>query len=191
MAAASTPALPTGLVSAAAADAGGVGELDDEEGGLKLNSQARAALMSRLAGGAGVPPAVTAAAGGAAPQLTVAPGAPNVDPTLFFAQGVLGPPSPIPTQCILLKNVWRAEQTAEPGWEMEVSEDIAEEASKCGQLLHMHMDTASQGFVYLKFAAMEGATACHKLLNGRFYQGNQIVVEYQFVQPYNAHFGLA
>lgn len=135
---------------AAAAGAEGVGELDDEEGGLKLNSQSRAALMSRLAGGAsGLPAAgaagagAAAAAAGGAPQLVVAAGAPNVDPSVLFAQGVLGPPSPIPTQCILLKNVWRAEQTAEAGWETEISEDMQEELGKCGQLLHMHIDTSS------------------------------------------------
>ncbi|KIY92434.1 hypothetical protein MNEG_15529 [Monoraphidium neglectum] len=68
---------------------------------------------------------------------------------------------------------------------------MGEEASKCGQVLHMHVDAASQGFVYLKFSAPEGAQAAHKLLNGRYYQGNQILVEFQFVAPYNAHFGLA
>ncbi|KAI8476998.1 MAG: splicing factor, CC1-like protein [Monoraphidium minutum] len=188
-------AVPGAAADAAAAVGGGgggaydVGELDDEEGGLRLNSQARAALMSRLAGGGAAP--APAAGGGGAPGLVVAAGAPSVDPSVMFAQGVLGPPSPIPTQCIILKNVWRGEQTAEPGWEAEVAEDMREEAGKCGQLLHMHIDLASQGFVYAKFAGVEGAQAAHKLLNGRFYQGNQIMVEFQFAQPYNAHFGLA
>lgn len=45
--------------------------------------------------------------------------------------------------------------------------------------------------MYVKFTAAEGSQAAHKLLNGRYYQGNQILVEYQFVQPYNSHFGLA
>jgi hypothetical protein len=67
-----------------------------------------------------------------------------VDPAIFYAQGVLGPPSPIPTPCLLLKNVWRLEQTGELGWETEITEDMQEELSKCGQLLHMHVDTASQ-----------------------------------------------
>lgn len=45
--------------------------------------------------------------------------------------------------------------------------------------------------MYVKFVAVEGAQTAHKLLNGRYYQGNQIICEYQFAQPYNAHFGLA
>ena len=43
----------------------------------------------------------------------------------------------------------------------------------------------------MKFAGPEGAAAAHKLMNNRYYQGNQILADYQFVQPYNAHFGLA
>jgi hypothetical protein len=44
--------------------------------------------------------------------------------------------------------------------------------------------------VYVKFVAAESAQAAHKLLNGRYYQGNQILVDYQFVAPYDRHFGL-
>jgi hypothetical protein len=47
-----------------------------------------------------------------------------------------------------------------------------------------------QGFVYLKFAAVESAQAAHKVLHGRFYMGNQIIAEYQFVQIYNTYFQL-
>ena len=150
------PPPPTAAELAAAAGAD-LGELDDDgSGGLKLDSAARAALMSRLAGGAGAaaadgagagagapPPADAAAAAGPAPTLVLAAGAPQVDAAVLFAQGVLGPPSPVATPALLLKNVWRAEQTLEPGWEAEVGEDMAEELSKCGQLLHMHIDTAS------------------------------------------------
>ena len=45
--------------------------------------------------------------------------------------------------------------------------------------------------MYVKFAATEGAQAAHKLLSGRYYQGNQILVDFQFVAPYDKHFGLA
>jgi hypothetical protein len=37
---------------------------------------------------------------------------------------------------------------------------------------------------------VEGAQAAHRLLNGRFYQGNQIIAEFQFTAPYDAHFGM-
>jgi RNA-binding protein 39 len=138
------PPVAAGAAVGPVPDMVNVGELDDEEGGLKLDSQSRAALMSRLAGGAAGPAPIAAVpAPGAVPALVMASSAPNVDPAVLFAQGVLGPPSPIPTQCILLKNVWRLEQTEEEGWASEVSEDMQEELGKCGQLLHVHLDTAS------------------------------------------------
>lgn len=143
------PAAPGVAAMTAAMTGADVGELDEQEGGFKLNSVSRAALMSRLAGGAdalppAVAPAVAAAAAGGAPALVVAAGAPNVPPAVLMAQSALGPPSPIPTQCITLKNVWRGEQTAEPGWDSEVMDDMKDEASKCGQLLHVHLDPSSQ-----------------------------------------------
>jgi hypothetical protein len=49
---------------------------------------------------------------------------------------------------------------------------------------------AQQGFVYVKFAQVEGAAAAQRLLHGRYYMGNQVLAEYQFAAPYAAHFGL-
>jgi RNA-binding protein 39 len=42
--------------------------------------------------------------------------------------------------------------------------------------------------VYLKFATSEAAQAAQRTLHGRFYSGNQIVAEFQFLQIYNQHF---
>ncbi len=53
---------------------------------------------------------------------------------------------------------------------------------------HLLCPLCLQPFVYLKFGTVEAAQAAHKALNGRFYSGKQIMVEYQFVQVYNAHF---
>lgn len=47
-----------------------------------------------------------------------------------------------------------------------------------------------QGFVYLKFDSPTAAQAAAKVLHGRFYNGNLIVAEYQFLQTYNQFFGL-
>lgn len=84
-----------------------------EHGGLKLTANARAALMNRLAGAPGGPPAPAApgfvgAQGGGLPGPPAASG-PSIqwqNPNLQHEQGVLGPKSPIPTQCILLKNMF-------------------------------------------------------------------------------------
>lgn len=92
----------------------------DDGGGMRLNSTARAALMNRLAGAAG--------GGGQAdftPQVSMPmqnsgplPGpppqtGPAISPAaqaLALEQGVLGPASPRPTQCLLLKNMFDPSQ---------------------------------------------------------------------------------
>ncbi len=45
-----------------------------------------------------------------------------------------------------------------------------------------------QGFVYLKFAAVEGSAAAQKQLHGRWFAGRQVVAEFQFTAVYNGHF---
>lgn len=192
-------------VTATALDAGmggpgpavGVGELDDEDGGLKIDAQKRAALMSRLASSAGITQPAAAAIPGAAPftmpalashpgaaaglgimpggllapgaglpgvlgAAAVAAGVPGVmgaaaavpgmlnpGSDLSLQQGLLGPASPIPTQCLLLKNMFDASQQTEPEWVAEVTEDVREECSKFGAVLHVYVDKASQVGVWL------------------------------------------
>lgn len=106
-----------------------VGVVADEQGGLRLTSNARAALMSRLAGGSaigvpgvpGIVPGGTGAnmlpLGGGLPGAPALPGyvapaqpaGPVLSPAaqaLQLEQGVLGPSSPIPTPCLLIKNMF-------------------------------------------------------------------------------------
>ena len=47
-----------------------------------------------------------------------------------------------------------------------------------------------QGFVYLKFASVEGASAAQKALNGRWFAGRQIAADFQFPAVYNNYFRL-
>ena len=81
-------------------------------GGLKLDANGRAALMARLSESAGMAaPKSTAAS--TMNNITSAPSsvvnhAPQV--ASLPTQGLLGPASPIPSQCILLKNLFRPEE---------------------------------------------------------------------------------
>lgn len=63
---------------------------------------------------------------------------------LSLQQGLLGPASPIPTQCLLLKNMFDASMQSEAEWEKEVAEDVKDECSKFGAVLHTHVDKNSQ-----------------------------------------------
>lgn len=137
---------------------------------LLLLLQRRADLMNRLASSAGIvqPAAAPAAAPFAAPGLGLAAGIlpggllmPGILPgmlpgagavaglgagggDLSLQQGLLGVASPIPTQCLLLKNMFDASTQTEPEWEKEVAEDVRDECSKFGEVLHLHVDKNSQ-----------------------------------------------
>lgn len=77
---------------------------------------------------------------------------------------------------------------AEP-WDREIAEDVASECARFGQILHMHLDKASPGFVYLRMSSVEGAAQVFQLLNGRIYAGRAITVEYQYYPNYVGYFG--
>lgn len=101
---------------ASAADA-----LDDAtDGGLRLDGRSRMALMARLAGQdvSAVPAAINPATG--LPWVGPLPGPPQVaaapNAALATAQGVLGPASPIPTDCLLLKNLFNPDEETEDNW---------------------------------------------------------------------------
>lgn len=165
-----------------------IGELDEDEENFKLNTQNRIALMNRLASSAGlqtqapttvVPPNATAAMQNAQSNIPV-----------ILEQGLLGPASPIPTPCLLLKNMFTAEEQKGDAWDEEIAEDVRDECKKFGPVAHVFVDPNSKGFVYIKFGSVEGAQAAHRALHGRWYSGHQIVAEYQFTQVYNNFFKL-
>eukprot|EP00195_Chlamydomonas_chlamydogama_P016097 CAMPEP_0202891702 /NCGR_PEP_ID=MMETSP1392-20130828/1696_1 /ASSEMBLY_ACC=CAM_ASM_000868 /TAXON_ID=225041 /ORGANISM="Chlamydomonas chlamydogama, Strain SAG 11-48b" /LENGTH=493 /DNA_ID=CAMNT_0049575531 /DNA_START=40 /DNA_END=1521 /DNA_ORIENTATION=+ len=175
---------------AAGPDAGGAPQdLDDVEemrGGLKLTAASRQALMNRLATSAGLQTAPAAAAKPAAAA------GPVVAPEVALQQGRLGPGSPIPTQYLLLKNMFVPEEEAVngPGWENEIATDVVEEVSKYGSVLHCHVDPDSQGHIYLKLASVDNAAAAQRCLHGRWFAGRQIAAEFQFAHAYTQVFAV-
>lgn len=104
---------------------------------------------------------------------------------LTSVQGLLGPSSSVPTNCLLLKNMFNeVEMNPNEDWEFEIYEDVKEEASKTGSIQHIFVDKNSQGFVYVKMNSIESAVQTYNMLNGRIYGGRQILVEYQVKQIY-------
>ncbi|KAK9803366.1 hypothetical protein WJX73_009745 [Symbiochloris irregularis] len=141
-----TPAETAAAAVAAHVD---LDDAEDDYGGMKLTSNARAALMSRLAG--------QSAPGGANGASTSYPGAPPVQlsppaQALTMEQGILGPASPIATPCILLKNMFDPAEETEQDWDQDIAEEAKEECSKYGGVLHVHVDRNSKGFVYLRLS---------------------------------------
>merc|ERR1711974_9726 len=101
-----------------------------DDGGLKINSQNRMLLMHKLASSANIDlpvaqmPATAVRLHGQLPATE-----PELHP-LKSLQGLLGPPSPVPTNCLLLKNMFdETEMNPNEDWEFEIHEDVKDEAS--------------------------------------------------------------
>lgn len=153
----------------------------DDGGGMKLSAQSRANLMNRLAANAGieVPKMPDFAKKVSSPA--------EVDETALM-QGVLGPASPIPTPCLLLKNAFDPTQETEQYWDEDIQSDIRDECSKFGRVLFLHLDKDSKGCVYIKFDSVQAAVAAQKTLHGRWYNQRKLYADFQFVQLFDKHF---
>lgn len=141
---------------------------------MKLSSQARVALMSRLA--RGDPTLVSRPSAKSPPQSEDKVSASVID---HLDQGFLGPSSPIPTPCLLLKNMFDPDQEEGEAWDKEIEEDVRLECEKFGRLEHIFIDKSSKGHVYLKFFDVKAAEQAQARLHGRWFAGKQVVAVYQ------------
>ncbi|KAL9370652.1 hypothetical protein Peur_035792 [Populus x canadensis] len=187
-----------------------VGDFDDDEGGgLALNARSRALLMQKLdrtgtassiTGSLGTPTLPTAPILGAAPAVSpaIAPllsGSVLAIPGLPVA-GLQLPATTIPTvetigvpsDCILLKNMFDPKTETEPDFDLDIKEDVQEECSRFGNVKHIHVDKNSAGFVYMRFENMQGAVNAQRALHGRWFAGKMITATFMVPQTYEAKF---
>ncbi|XP_011045848.1 PREDICTED: RNA-binding protein 39 [Populus euphratica] len=187
-----------------------VGDFDDDEGGgLALNARSRALLMQKLdrtgtassiTGSLGTPTLPTAPILGAAPVMSpaIAPllsGSVLAIPGLPVA-GLQLPATTIPTvetigvpsDCLLLKNMFDPKTETEPDFDLDIKEDVQEECSRFGNVKHIHVDKNSAGFVYMRFENMQGAVNAQRALHGRWFAGKMITATFMVPQAYEAKF---
>lgn len=167
---------------------------DDESQGFKLDSSSRVQLMQRYAGGQEVVKEAQQSANAAAPptqhSLQAKQEAKRMAPDQLEV-GKLGSGSPIPTECLLLKNMFDPSEETEEEWWLDIQEEVREEAqNKYGQVEHVWVDRESNGFVYLKFGTLDAAKSAYNDLSGRYFNARRIAVEYQFTKVYDEYFGL-
>lgn len=153
-------------------------EDDDGAGGLALGAQHRAMLMAKLACNTAMP------APASATPLAV---------PMSMAQPVFVPPTKVPVMgtpspCVQLKNMFDPASETEDGWDLDIREDVQEECSNHGAVLHVHVDKNSLGHVYLKMDSVDAATKVANTLNGRFFAGKMISVAYIPVSDYHSRF---
>eukprot|EP00250_Pteridium_aquilinum_P017203 c23506_g1_i5 orf=766-2052(+) len=182
------------------------GELDDDDGGgLSLTARSRALLMQKLdrsgtvqsiVSPAGqVPPAFNMLS--AVPTPAIAPIAPGLAiPGMLGLQnaglGTLGAPVPepigVPTECLLLKNMFDPSTETEPDFDLDIKEEVQTECSKYGVVKHIHVDKNSAGHVYLRFNSLTAAMNAQRSLHGRWFAGKMITTTYMTPLAYEAKF---
>ncbi|PON45067.1 Splicing factor-like protein [Parasponia andersonii] len=189
---------------------GNTGDFDDDDGsGLALNARSRALLMQKLdrsgtatsiTGSLGTPavnssgfilptPPILGATPVASPLAT--PLAPIPAPGGLQAAAVTVPSLDtigVPSECLLLKNMFDPTTETEPDFDLDIKEDVREECSKFGSLKHIHVDKNSAGFVYLRFENTQSAMAAQRALHGRWFAGKMITATYMLPQNYEDKF---
>lgn len=152
--------------------------LDTDEmdrSGIDLGATGRLQLMFKLAEGAGL--AVPQAAANA--LLATAPTQPVV-------QQQIAPP--IATQCFLLSNMFDPVSESNLQWPDEIRDEVIEECHKHGGILHVYVDKASQGNVYVKCPSIATAVLAVNALHGRWFAGRMITAAYVPLVNYHALF---
>lgn len=191
------------------------GQLDTDEldrAGIDLGATGRLQLMAKLAEGTGFQIPEYAAKSlqmnqmGGLPALQQQqpppPMPPGPAPPGVPAPGMGMPPMPQPqvpaptssappiaTQCFMLSNMFDPGIESKPNWDQEVRDDVIEECSKHGGVLHLYVDKASpQGNVYVKCPTISAAVASVNSLHGRFFGGKVITAAYVPLPNYHTLF---
>lgn len=149
-----------------------------DRSGIDLGATGRLQLMFKLAEGAGlsIPKAAADALLATAPQVT-----PTVPQQPISA--------PIATQCFMLANMFDPATETNPNWAEEIRDDVIEECTKHGGVLHVYVDIAAPtGNVYVKCPSIATAVLSVNSLHGRWFAGRVISAGYVSLINYHALF---
>ncbi|XP_063700439.1 RNA-binding protein 39 [Culicoides brevitarsis] len=150
-----------------------------DRSGIDLGATGRLQLMFKLAEGAGLP--IPKAAADA--LLATAPQIPS---TVQNQQPIS---APIATQCFMLANMFDPATESNTNWAEEIRDDVIEECTKHGGVLHVYVDTAAPtGNVYVKCPSISTAVLSVNSLHGRWFAGRIISAGYVSLVNYHALF---
>ncbi|XP_036386479.1 RNA-binding protein 39a isoform X3 [Megalops cyprinoides] len=179
-----------------------------ERTGIDLGTTGRLQLMARLAEGTGlqIPPAAQQALqmSGSIPfgamaavtdlqaRLTQPPEAAAINPALNLNLNMNVntplnlPTQPIATHCFQLSNMFNPQSEVDPGWDVEIQDDVIEECNKHGGVVHIYVDkNSAQGNVYVKCPTIPAAMAAVNALHGRWFAGKMITAAYVPLPTYH------
>ncbi|KAL5140250.1 RNA-binding protein 39 [Glycine soja] len=181
---------------------GNTGDFDDDEGGgLSLNACSRAILMQKL-DRSGTASSMVGSIGNSGVNNTGLnlPATGNIlaaAPVGGLAGGGLQIPTAtipsidpigVPSECLMLKNMFDPKDETEPDFDLDIKEDVEAECSKFGALKHIYVDKKSAGFVYLRFEDTQSAISAQQALHGRWFAGKMITASFMVPQSYEDKF---
>lgn len=165
------------------------GQLDNDEldrAGIDLGATGRLQLMAKLAEGTGFEIPDYAKNSLQMQGIAGGPAAPAVKPQVPAATSQA---PPIATQCFMLSNMFDPTIESKASWDQEIRDDVIEECSKHGGVLHIFVDKASpQGNVYVKCPTIAAAVASVNSLHGRYFGGKIITAAYVPLPNYHQLF---
>ncbi|XP_074333701.1 uncharacterized protein LOC141671376 isoform X2 [Apium graveolens] len=173
---------------------------DDEGGGLSLNAHSRAILMQKL-DRSGTTSSVTSILGNPGVTLGLSQPEKSLLGTASTVSSLVNPSLSVPTvtvpsfdvlgvpsECLLLKNMFDPNSESEPDFDLDIKEDVQEESSKYGTLKHIYVDKNTAGFVYLRFDNTQAAVSAQRALHGRWFAGKMITATFLLPQNYESRF---
>jgi RNA-binding protein 39 len=102
-------------------------------------------------------------------------------------------PSPMPTICLLLTNMWVKQElnlTAKPDFFTEIYDDVVRETQQMGKMEIVHVERESeQGRVWVKFEDVASARKAQAALSGRYFGGRQVQACFVQESIFHAHTG--
>jgi len=118
---------------------------------------------------------------------------PGMMPPGMMPPGFVPPPPAVggpilPTTQFMLNNMFDASTETDPDWDVDIKDEVLEECSKSGDVVHIYVDKESQGHVYLKFSSIIGAQSAQRVMHGRFFNKQKITVEFWDLASYHGKF---
>lgn len=87
-----------------------------------------------------------------------------------------------------MNNYYFSFRETNPAWDVEIRDDVIEECNKHGGVLHVYVDKASNGNVYVKCPTIATAVASVNSLHGRWFAGRVITAAYVPLLNYHSLF---
>lgn len=95
-----------------------------------------------------------------------------------------------PSPCILLSGMYDPDEETELGWEYAITDEVRDECTRFGPIMHISVAKNKDGQVWIKFASIQSAQAAINELNGRWFGGRQIKAIFVDQNEYSRRFAM-